>query len=197
VIFRADFPKSKHKIYTYVFVGCDLLALVLQVIGGGMAATAGDTDSSRTTINIEIAGLMSQVITMTLFLALWGESLLRVRHAKFSSSLSCTQPPLYIHLRSTKKSICFQWSLLVATVSSYVRCIYRVAELWTGFGGALIDHEATCMVSEGPMIVLAVAALTVFHPGRVFSDLWIPAGKGVRSMGELTDDNASTDHLAE
>jgi len=143
-----------------------------------------------------IAGLMSQVITMTLFLALWGEFPLRVRHAKISSSLSCTQPPLYIHLRSTKNSICSQWNLLVATVPIYVRCIYRVAELWTGFGGALIDHEATFMVFEGPMIVLAVAALTVFHPGRVFSDLWIPADKGVRSTGELTRDDASTYHLA-
>jgi len=78
-----------------------------------------------------------------------------------------------------------------------VRCIYRVAELWTGFGGDLADLEATFMVFEGPIVVLTIAALTVFHSGRVFSDLWTPAGKDVRSMGQLTDDNASTDHLAE
>jgi len=55
-----------------VFVARDTLALVLQVIGGGMAATAGDKDSSSTGVNIIIAGLMSQIITLTLFLTLWG-----------------------------------------------------------------------------------------------------------------------------
>lgn len=165
VVIRADNPKFERKAYTYVFIGCDLLALVPQAIGGGMAATAGDKDSSRTGVNIMIAGLMSQIIIMTLFLALWGEFPLRVRHAKISSSLSCAQPPLYDYLSSTKNFSCFQWSLLIATLLIYMRCIYCVAELWAAFGRDLADHEATFMVFEGPMIVLAVAALTVFHRG--------------------------------
>jgi len=108
VIVGADYPRSKQKIYTYVFVvGCDLLALVLQATGGGVAATMGDKDSSRTGVNIMIAGLMSQVITVTLFLALWGEFPLRIRRAKISGSLPCARPPLYDHLRSTKNFICF------------------------------------------------------------------------------------------
>ena len=107
-------------------------------------------------------------------------------------------PATIVHPASlTKNIICFQWSLLLATVLIYVRCIYRVAELRTGFGGDLADHEAAFMVLKGPMIVLAVVALPVFRPDRVFSDLWTPAGKGFRSMGKLTHDNASTDHLAE
>ena len=135
-----------------------------------MAAIAGDKDSSHTGVDMTIAGLMSQVITMTLLLALWSKYPLRVRHAKDSGSLSCTRPPLLDHPSSTKDFICFQRRLLVAAVLNYVRCIYRVAELWTGFGGDLADQEATFMVFEGPMIVFAFAALTVFHPDRVFSN---------------------------
>jgi hypothetical protein len=40
------------------------------------------------------------------------------------------------------------------------------------------------MIFEGPLVILAVGAMTAFHPGRVFgADLWIAAGKGVRSVG--------------
>lgn len=53
------------------------------------------------------------------------------------------------------------------------------------------------MIFEGPMIILAVSAMTFFHPGRIFGDLWAPAGKGVISMSKLTDDQASSVHLTE
>lgn len=69
----------------------------------------------------------------------------------------------------------------------FVRCIYRVAELWEGFSGHLANHEASFMVFEGPLIILAVAGMTFFHPGRVFGELWVPAGKGVRTNGKLAD----------
>lgn len=71
--------------------------------------------------------------------------------------------------------------LFIATVLIFIRCIYRVAELWGGFDSHLANDEATFMIFEGPMIILAVAAMTIFHPGRVFDNLWVPAGKGVRS----------------
>ncbi|KAF1837824.1 RTA1-domain-containing protein [Decorospora gaudefroyi] len=195
VTIGAENSRLKHKMYTYVFIGCDTLALVLQAIGGGMAATAKDKEASRTGVNIMIVGLISQVITMTLFLALWADFALRSRRARISGSLLRTQPPMYEYLRSTKNFTFFQWGLFAATITIYVRCIYRVAELWEGFNGKLANDEATFMIFEGPMMILAVLALTVFHPGRVFGDLWVPAGKGVKSTGKLTEDTASAVHL--
>lgn len=183
--------RLKPKMYTYIFVGCDVLALVLQAIGGGMAATAKNSKGSRTGVNIMIAGLISQVLTMTLFLALWGDFVLRTRRAKVSGSLSRLQPTLYEGLRSSRNFNLLQWSLFAATILIFVRCLYRVAELWDGFSGHLANEEVSFMILEGPMIILAVTALTVFHPGRVFGDLWIPAGQGVRSAGKLADDQTS------
>lgn len=43
------------------------------------------------------------------------------------------------------------------------------------------------MVFEGPMVVLGVAGMAWFHPGRVFGDLWGPAGRGERTQGKLAD----------
>lgn len=195
VAIGSENSRLKPKLYTYIFVSCDLLSLVLQAIGGGMAATARDSKGSRRGVNIMIAGLISQVITMTLFLALWGDFAFRTRRAKLSGSLSRTQPPLYDQLRSNRNFTRFQWSLFAATILIFVRCIYRVAELWEGFGGHLANDEVTFMIFEGPMIIIAITAITVFHPGRVFGDLWVPAGKGVRSMGKLTEDRHSSVQL--
>ena len=81
---------------------------------------------------------------------------------------------------------------MAATVLIFIRSIYRVAELWEGFGGKLANDEATFMIFEGPMIILAVTAMTVFHPGRIFGDLWVPAGQGVGSMGKAGDEQGSS-----
>jgi hypothetical protein len=180
--------RLKPKLYTYIFVGCDLFSLILQGTGGGLAATARTPKASDNGVNIMIAGLIFQVITMSLFLALWADFVLRTRRAKVSGSLSRMQPPLYNHLRSTKNFTIFRWALFAATVLIFVRCIYRVAELWNGFNGHLANDEVTFMIFEGPLIILGVTALTVYHPGRVFGDLWVPAGKGVKSMGKLDEE---------
>ncbi|KAL5119053.1 hypothetical protein ACEQ8H_002977 [Pleosporales sp. CAS-2024a] len=197
VAIGSDNSRLKPKMYSYIFIGCDVLALILQGVGGGLAATAKDTKGSRRGVNIMIAGLVSQVVTMSLFFALWADFTLRTRRAKLSGSLAHTQPPLYEQLRGFKTFALFQWALFAASVFIYVRCIYRVAELWDGFNGHLANDQATFMVFEGPMMILAVLALTVFHPGRVFGDLWVPAGKGVRSMGKLNDEREVSVQLTE
>jgi hypothetical protein len=197
VAIGAENSRLKPKMYTYVFVSCDVLALILQGTGGGMAATAKDSKGSKRGVDIMIAGLISQVVTMVAFLALWGDFVLRTRRARLSGSLSRTQPPLYDQLRAYKTFALFQWALFTATILIFVRCVYRVAELWDGFGGHLANDEVTFMIFEGPMIIIAVTAITAFHPGRVFGDLWVPAGKGVRSMGKLSDDRESSVQLTE
>lgn len=104
-----------------------------------------------------IAGLISQVITMSCFLALWTDFAIQTRRTKVSGSFPRMQPALY--------------------------------ELWNGFSGKLANHELTFMIFEGPLIIIAVAAITVFHPGRVFGDFWTPTGKGVTSTGKLAEDS--------
>jgi hypothetical protein len=110
VVIGSENSRIKPKMYTYLFVGCDLLALVLQAIGGGLAATARNKQGSDIGVRIMIAGLISQVVTMVLFMALWLDFILRTRRVKVSGSLARMQPPLYEALRSTKEFKYFQWS---------------------------------------------------------------------------------------
>jgi hypothetical protein len=84
--------------------------------------------------------------------------------------------------------------LAIATLLIFIRSVYRVAELSEGFSGKIANQEAPFMIFEGPMIIVAVALITWYHPGRVFGDLWIPAGLGTRT---LKPGNGSTVELTE
>ena len=60
----------------------------------------------------------------------------------------------------------------VATLTIFVRCCFRVAELHSGYGGKLANDEVLYMVLEGAMMTVAVLALTVVHPGPVLGPAW-------------------------
>lgn len=40
-----EHSKLKARLYAWVFIGCDFGSIVLQALGGGIAAAAGDRDS--------------------------------------------------------------------------------------------------------------------------------------------------------
>lgn len=56
-----------------------------------------------------------------------------------------------------------------------------MAELEEGFDGKLANDEVTFMILEGAMIILAVASLTIFHPGTCFQGSWQQANFSVRA----------------
>ena len=62
--------------------------------------------------------------------------------------------------------------LVTATVATFVRSCFRIAELRGGFGGRLANQQVSFMILEGAMIAVAVLALTVAHPGFVFKGCW-------------------------
>lgn len=56
----------KPRLFTWIFIGCDIGSLLLQAAGGGVAAAAGNTDLDmlKAGDNIIIAGIAFQVATM-------------------------------------------------------------------------------------------------------------------------------------
>jgi hypothetical protein len=71
--------------------------------------------------------------------------------------------------------------LAIATVAIIIRSSFRVAELMNGFTSAIANNQALFMALEGPMIMLAVAALALFHPGFAFSGEWQAAAWSFRT----------------
>ena len=71
----------------------------------------------------------------------------------------------------------FCGAVVVAYVTIFVRCVYRIPELLGGWGGELMRVEIDFIILEGVMIVLTVIAQTVFHPGFCFPALANTMGK--------------------
>jgi RTA1 like protein len=167
---------------TVAFVCCDVVSLLLQAIGGAMTAIA-DTDSSmQTGINIMIAGLASQVASMTVFVYLCLHFAWNLRQNPSRRN------PSGIDLRGSRRFRIFLYceflppllsfpanhalAIAIATVTILIRCCFRVAELHEGYTGSIANDEILYMVLEGAMMIIAVGALTIGHPGRALGSLW-------------------------
>jgi hypothetical protein len=70
------------RVYTITFISCDFISLVLQGAGGGLSATANTTAGSNTGRYIMIAGLVSQVVSLGIFMLLWAEFNWRLRKSQ-------------------------------------------------------------------------------------------------------------------
>ena len=96
-----------------------------------------------------------------------GVSWLPVLHLGFASA-----SPLLCHIARLTRAI----AIAIATVTIQIRCIYRVVELAGGFRSEAANDQPAFMVLDGPMIMIAVGALTICHPGPLFFTEWTRLG---------------------
>jgi hypothetical protein len=164
--FGEDWARLPPSWYTWVFIGCDLLSLILQGAGGGIAATADfGSDMQDIGTDLMIAGVVWQVVCLSFFGYLLGEYALRTyRHRN-------ELMPDAIRLLKDIKFRLFIGGIVTAYVTILARCAYRIPELTGGWRSELMRDEPEFIVLEGVMIVVAVTALTVFHPGYCFPAL--------------------------
>lgn len=162
--------------YTRIFITGDIFSLVLQGAGGGIASTA-DSGSTMQDVGTDlmIAGVIFQVVILAIFGCILTEYVLRTYRRR--SQLSEESMVLF-HRTSFR---CFMGAIVVAFVTIFVRCVYRIPELTGGWRSELMRNEAEFIALEGVMIVIAVAVLTVFHPGYCFPALGNTIGKNKKT----------------
>jgi hypothetical protein len=154
-----------------IFITCDFLSLVLQAMGGGMASAATHSGKSATTgNNIMIAGLSTQVATLTVFIALSADfaftTMKRIRALGKTQALDQT----HAQLRASTKFKGFIVALTFATLCIFTRSVYRVAELSEGWTGHLISTQRYFIGLEGAIVAAGVLSLNAFHPGICFQE---------------------------
>ncbi|KAJ4411606.1 hypothetical protein N0V91_001391 [Didymella pomorum] len=161
--FGCDWSRVKPSWYTWIFIGCDLLSLVLQGAGGGIAATSDfGSELQDVGTDLMLAGVVWQVVCLTFFGYFLGEYL--VRTYRHRNEIGCDG----IELLHDRKFQLFVGAIITA-----------IPELSDGWRSEIMRDEVEFIVLEGAMIVTAVAALTVFHPGYCFPVL----ATGKRSEG--------------
>ena len=174
------------RVYTITFMCGDLLALVLQAAGGGIASTADPGSLQDAGINIMIAGLVVQVVSLLAFILFsldFAVCLLRGR---------AERNPTFLTLTKSLKWKAFLGGLAFATVTIFIRCCYRVAELSRGFRSDFAQDEVLFSALESAMIGAAVIALSIFHPGFIFGkETWVAANFSVRGRKLPASSSAS------
>lgn len=162
-VYGENISRFSSRFYTFTFIACDFISLLLQAVGGALAATESKTNPTDVGVNVMIAGLAFQVVSLALFMLLGLEFVYRAvkaREANFNFE--------FFILRRRKMFRLLPYALALATVTIFIRCAFRVAELQDGFSGHLANDEPIFMGFEGPMIIVAVAAMTLVHPGVAF-----------------------------
>ncbi|KAK5134143.1 hypothetical protein LTR08_006918 [Meristemomyces frigidus] len=166
VLHGQNLSRFAPKTIAIVFMTSDFSSLLLQAIGGAIAEIALEDSTQRTGINIMIAGLVLQALSLLVFLAVVGD------FARSCSGAALSPDPQKRKTRSRAIFKAFMAGLVLATVLILIRSIFRAAELWGGFQGPLWNDETDFLVLDGAMMAVSTVVLTALHPGPAFGGEW-------------------------
>ncbi|KAH9944343.1 RTA1-domain-containing protein [Epithele typhae] len=164
------------KWYSRIFLACDFISLNAQGIGGGLAGSAdGDQHQLNLGSNIMLGGIVFQLASISVFVALMVEYFIRyaadrpVRKSKSpsaaQSSFALCRGAIDAHMQLMVLGVCLDSLFL------FIRSVYRTVELVNGFDGPIIQTQVYFNVLDGGMVVLAIYTLAILHPG------WLLAGQ--------------------
>ncbi|KAG9251916.1 RTA1 like protein-domain-containing protein [Emericellopsis atlantica] len=150
--------------YPRIFLPADLSCLIVQAIGGGLAAAAGKNDKKLLDSgnNMIIAGIVLQVVVLLVFGVLGFDYWLRAKkHMRHDNPA-----PESLAVWNDGKFRMFGIAVMGAFIVIFVRCIYRF------------------LVLDPTMIFIATYLLTIFHPGIFFPQMRNGHGKSKTATGE-------------
>lgn len=156
--------------YLWIFCSCDILSLVIQAIGGAMAAEAVNENppkQSTTGTHIMVGGIVFQMGSITVFAMLFLDFLRRVHKEKQTLG-----PKIDLLIAATAFS-----ALMI-----YMRSIYRTIELLQGWSGYLITHQGFFIGLDASLMLLAVCVFNFIHPGW-----FLPGEKGLVTNADGSD----------
>ena len=140
----SEFSRIRPKYYTWAFIGVDIFSLILQGVGGGVAATSIDTPSlQKAGTDILLTGIVWQVITLLIFATLVANYASRVH--KNRAQLRQTA----VHTLHDKNFRIFVTTVLVAFTTLLIRFIYRIPELSGGWQSSVMQNEPDFIVLDG------------------------------------------------
>ncbi|KAL1676000.1 RTA1 like protein-domain-containing protein [Schizophyllum commune] len=174
-----EFSRLSPRLYSILFLSCDIVSLIVQGVGGGIAASANNHENADLGGNIMLGGIAFQIVVITFFTASSAEFLWRYSSNRPISRTTSTK----IRGRASLP-IKFQLALLLVAGSTtllFIRAIYRTIELSDGWGGKIITTEVWFNIFDAAMVVVAMYLENVLHPG------WLLAVDVDEGMYKLQD----------
>ncbi|KAH7136368.1 RTA1 like protein-domain-containing protein [Dactylonectria macrodidyma] len=156
------------KMYAIVFLSCDIIALVIQAVGGALASTESDKIDGDTKpgTNIMVAGIVFQMAAMAVFTFFVLDFLRRVffKHSYLETrKLGPTD-----HNKLPKAYTWLLAAVFISLFMIFVRSIYRTIELLQGWDGYLITREGYFIGLDAATMTVAVAIFNFLDPVFLF-----------------------------
>ncbi|KAL7418454.1 hypothetical protein Q5752_006912 [Cryptotrichosporon argae] len=180
--------------YFALFLFADIVSLVLQAVGGGMAASALSGQSTVRATHIMLGGIVFQVATMALFLVLGADFVarklarrpyaFRIRQIARKGSVGAAETELELNTsaeRAKPNAVAqagqheddaaerrgwwlFLTAVMISSLMIVLRGLMRSAELGEGWTGYIIEHQIFQYALDGIPMVIAVAVFNVLNP---------------------------------
>ncbi|KAI9150568.1 Efflux pump himE [Paramyrothecium foliicola] len=148
--------RFKPQFYYWIFIPLDIVSLVLQAVGGALSCVATTQDDVQIGVDISLAGLCFQVVTLTAFCALFGDYMWSWTH----SPARCKMTP---------RMRCFLAFFFASVLLILIRCAYRIAELREGYFSELFRDEPLFIALESCVMCVAVLTMIGANPGLVLN----------------------------
>ncbi|RDW78302.1 hypothetical protein BP5796_06154 [Coleophoma crateriformis] len=177
VVYGEEKSFVRPRTYIMVFCSFDFVAVSLQVTGG-VIGSISTSITRQTGVNIMLAGLGLQVLSLVLFVLACTKFGFRVSrvHNSMDPLPSVATTPLFF---------CFCGAMATATFVFLIRSIYRVVQLCHGFEALMANDQAAFMLLDNAMVAFAVVALTIFHPGLCFQRQWQGSDYSIRKSTDV------------
>ncbi|CAF3510593.1 hypothetical protein SNK03_011224 [Fusarium graminearum] len=181
--------------YPRVFLPADLSCLIIQAIGGGIAAAAKRdqpdlaTNGNRTII----AGVVLQVVVLLAFGTMGIDYYLRVKKYMHGSDVA----PESLRVWRDKKFRLFGFAVTVAYFAILTRCIYRIAEMAGGWGNHIMQDEPSFLVLDSTLVLVTGFCLTALHPGIFFPQMAANMRRSKTTEGETPAESSNEERKVE
>jgi hypothetical protein len=193
-----EYSRLKAKWYPWIFIGSDLGSIIVQAIGGGVAASAdhGANEALLTAGDaLIIAGIALQSVTMFVCGAIVWDFFSRRRKARTQNktetegvtSMDAAVLTNDVQTKSPLKFRIFCWAIGFAFLTILIRCLYRIPEMAGGWGNSRMRDEPPFLVLDGAMVAMASIAFTVAHPGFMFP----PMRKSKRTTAPVSESESA------
>lgn len=165
-------------ILAIIFITLDIVAFIIQLIGGGMAGPGASPESQSKGLNLYMGGIGMQEGFIILFLGLAVKFHRDQLHAARTGRLAADKIAGWRWML---------WALYTCMLAITIRIVYRLVEFSAGLGisNPLPKNEPLLYILESTPMFLAILVWNIFHPGRYMygDDANLPPSWLSRHMG--------------
>ncbi|KAI0335223.1 RTA1 like protein, partial [Cubamyces sp. BRFM 1775] len=169
------YSRLSPRLYSRIFLTCDIVALLIQASGGGIASGNDDVTVAKVGSNIMLGGIIFQLAALVVFGLLLVEYLLRYNKDRPIKKPAAGDAEMArrSHRRSRKSALRLDYAVghSVCQRSTHPMGIYRTVELADGWNGKVIKTQSLFIIFDGVMVFGAMFVLNVCHLGILLKAL--------------------------